>query len=119
MGTFDDVMENARYAAHEAGKKISNTADIAGLKLQEASIRRDMRAVYEKMGKDMYKKIADGIVSSEGYKKEVSLLDELSTQLKMVKQLIEKAKGSIKCPVCGQSCTNDSIYCKKCGNKLK
>ena len=119
MGTFDDVMENARYAAQAAGKKISNTADVAGLKLQEASIRRDMRAVYEKMGREMYKKIADGQVSSEGYDKEVASLNELSTQLKMVKQLIEKAKGNIKCPVCGQNCTSDSIYCKKCGNKLK
>ena len=119
MGTFDDVMENARFAAEAAGKRISTTADIAGLKIQEASVRRDMKAVYEKMGRDMYKKITDGKVSDEGYEKEVALLNELSTQMKMIRQLIEKARGGIKCPVCGQSCTKDSIYCKKCGNKLK
>ncbi len=119
MGTFDDVMENARNAAQAAGKKIGETADITKLKLQAVSIRGDMKRIYESLGKDMYKMIKNGKLAKDGYEAETEKLDELSNQLSMTLKLIDKAKGSIKCPVCGQSCSHDSIYCKKCGSKLK
>lgn len=118
MTNFEDVMSKAKDVAEAAGKKTSELIDIARLKIEAGDIERDISAMLEGLGRLVYESRKKGEDISSAVDSCALKLDERYAQLAEVREKIDEYKNMIRCKNCGTPNTEDSVFCKKCGNKV-
>lgn len=119
MTTFDDVVSKAKNVAETAGKKTSDFIEVTRLKIEAAEIEKDISSILEGLGRLIY----------DGRKQEqdvtslvddcIAKVDERNADLEKVRAKIDVYKNLIRCKNCGEMNSEDAVYCKKCGAKVR
>ncbi|MDO5603192.1 MAG: zinc ribbon domain-containing protein [Oscillospiraceae bacterium] len=127
--TASFAADEAKSAMGNAGKAVSNTADLAKANLQLLNLRADQEDIFAEIGKTMY------LLNSGALKNDAAQEDGGEAGLKINRLLMKAAekqseidyyteklaqrKGGRSCPACGKKCREDDAFCPSCGQKLK
>lgn len=115
---FDDVVVNAKAAATAVGRKATRFADSAGQRLSAAELRSEINNKLRYLGALTYKSEVHGADLSEAIKKTVAEIMDLKDNLNVINSTINSSKETVKCPHCGASVPENSVFCNVCGGKM-
>ncbi|MBE6806496.1 MAG: zinc ribbon domain-containing protein [Ruminococcaceae bacterium] len=118
MANWEDVLISAKGFAVNAGRKMTNMADVMGLKMELAEKERDLRQVMEALGHLLYDSKKDGSELND------ELVADLVKQSDILYKKIGKLQNAIdelyarKTCSCGAVNQEDAVYCNACGEKI-
>ena len=91
-------------------QKQETSSDLrTALEVQLARTELEMQEHYRQFGREMLE-LAD---------REQRSIDRLLEQMARLRAQLTQEKRQISCPYCGCCGDADSIYCKRCGHKMK
>lgn len=116
---FDDFLLKARDIADAAGKKTSEIYEVSKYKYECIKLNGEIKRLYEQLGSSVYSMVKGGYDNNELVESLTEEIDEHLDRLKAINELIAGMKNLSLCPVCGAKNSADSLYCSKCGSKLR
>ncbi|MBQ7522211.1 MAG: hypothetical protein IJU14_04950 [Clostridia bacterium] len=119
MSFFDDVVANVKVIATNVGQKASKIKDYSKLKYSEAGIKSEIVKKKTKLGGYVYECSKTGDIDKVVMEQFVDEINELEENLQITQEMIAAAKNKVTCDVCKTENEKDSVYCRKCGQKLK
>ena len=119
MSFFDDVVANVKVIATNVGQKASKIKDYSKLKYSEAGIKSEIVKKKTKLGGYVYECSKTGDIDKVVMEQFVDEINELEENLQITQEMITAAKNKVTCDVCKAENEKDSVYCRKCGQKLK
>lgn len=119
MSFFDDVVANVKVIAANVGQKASKIKDYSKLKYSEAGIKSEIVKKKTKLGGYVYECSKTGDIDKVVMEQFVNEISELEENLQITQEMITAAKNKVTCDVCKAENEKDSVYCRKCGQKLK
>ncbi len=119
MSFFDDVVANVKVIATNVGQKASKIKDYSKLKYSEAGIKSEIVKKKTKLGGYVYECSKTGDIDKVVMEQFVDEINELEENLQITQEMIATAKNKVTCDVCKAENEKDSVYCRKCGQKLK
>ena len=113
--------EEAQGVVRDGGKILSQTQQLARLKMEAAGLKSDRRERFEALGRLAYvihraEEPSQDILDQ--YNAVCQELDHIDAALERVEEEINRAKGQASCPACGRSCPADFRFCPNCGAPL-
>ena len=118
MSTWDDMLYKAKAVAETAEKKTTDLIDVAKLKWSVASLQKEQAATYEAMGRLWYDGRYAGRDVTELLEECAARIVEQDKQITDLQDRILQYKDAVRCTACGEANPIDSVYCRKCGQKL-
>lgn len=123
MGFLDDLGKSL----NKVGKKTSEMANVAKLKLDITKYKSTIDKKYEELGSRIYFLNKEGVEMDESVTTLITEIDELFVQIKVVESEIEKinkevpkaAEGPLVCASCGEELPEGTKFCGSCGNKVE
>lgn len=118
MATWEELVSSAKGFAAQAGRKMTNMADVVGLKLELAEKERALRDVMEALGHLLYDSRKSNSPADE------ELVAELEEQADIYYKMIDRLQGAIdelcakKTCSCGAVNHEKAVFCNACGEKL-
>ena len=119
MGFFDEVVANVKVIATNVGEKANKLKDYSKLKYSEAGIKSEITKKKTKLGNYVYECSKTGDIDKVVMEQFVEEINELEENLQITQEMIAAAKNKITCEFCKTENEKDSVYCRKCGQKLK
>lgn len=116
---FDDFVIKAKDVADVATKKTGELYEISKYKYETIKINGDLKKLYERLGKSVYSMVKENYNNEDLVNSLTSEIDELLARLDVLKEKIAETKHVRVCKACGTNNPEDSIYCSKCGSKIK
>lgn len=118
MANWDDVFTSAKDFAISAGRKVSNMADVMGLKMELAEKERDLRQVMEALGHLLYDSKKGGCeCNAELVAELVEQADVYYNQIGKLQSAIDELCSKKTCS-CGAVNPENASFCNSCGEKL-
>ena len=118
MANWEEVLVSAKGFAVNAGRKMTNMADVMGLKMELAERERDLRQVMEALGHLLYDSKKDGSELNDALVADlVKQSDTLYKKIGKLQNAIDELCSKKTCS-CGAVNPEDSTYCNSCGEKL-
>lgn len=125
MGFLDDLGKSL----NKVGKKTSDMASVAKLKLDITKNKSSIDKKYEELGSRIYFLNSEGVERDESVEALIVEIDELFAAIKLVEAEIEKiaaekeapvvVAGGIKCGSCGSIVAEGTKFCGSCGGKIE
>lgn len=120
MGFFDDLGKGL----NKVGKKTSEMASLAKLKLEITKNKSAIDKKYEELGSRIYFLNKEGIQSDESVETFFTEIDELFEAIKQVEVEIEELTNeeqgnTFACPSCGAKLKEGTKFCGSCGAKIE
>ena len=118
MANWEDVFTSAKGFAVNAGRKMTNMADVVALKIEITEKERALSDVMEALGHLLYDSKKDGFDMNE------ELVSELIKQADMLYKQIAKLQNAVdelcsrKTCACGALNPENATFCNSCGEKL-
>lgn len=116
---FEEFCVKAKDIADAAAKKTGELVEISKYKLEATKINSEIKKLYEQLGSSVYSMVKGGYDNQELVNGLAEDIDELFMRLDAVNEKIADLKNAVVCPVCGKNNVKDSMYCTKCGTKLR
>ena len=118
MARWEDILISAKGFAVNAGRKMTNMADVAGLKMELSEKERELRQVMEALGHLLYDSKMDGTAVNEELVTDlVKQADLLYKQMGKLQNAIDELCAKKTC-TCGAVNPEDATFCNACGKKL-
>ena len=118
MARWEDILISAKGFAVNAGRKMTNMADVAGLKMELSEKERDLRQAMEALGHLLYDSKKDGSQMNEELVADlVKQADVLYKQMGKLQNAIDELCSKKTC-TCGAANPEDAAFCNTCGEKL-
>lgn len=112
------VLDKAGELGKMAASKTDTAVKKAKTKYGIAEVESKQRKIYEAIGEKVYSDYKSG-QSVEGFDDKLAQLDALSDEAEELKRKLAEYKYTIRCDACGGYSDSESVYCSKCGAKLK
>nr|MDE7389857.1 zinc ribbon domain-containing protein [Lachnospiraceae bacterium] len=109
---------NAAAVVNAVSKKTGEVVDRSKLVISSTELKKKISAKFETLGRYIYDTYAQDAADSEVVSQYISEINELISQLKSVKDMMNASEDKVACPKCSAANTTDSLYCKKCGATL-
>ena len=119
MGFFDEVVANVKVIATNVGEKANKLKDYSKLKYSEAGIKSEITKKKTKLGDYVYECSKTGDIDKVVMEQFVEEINELEENLQITQEMIAAAKNKVTCEFCKTENEKDSVFCRKCGQKLK
>lgn len=118
MAKFEDFLNKARDLAGVAGQKTTELVDKTKIKMEIATVEKQLAATFEGLGRLVYDaEAADEDI--EALKNDAfETVAELQKQLDALHGKLYDYEGAVKCSECGAVNEGDALFCKKCGKNL-
>ncbi len=118
MGTFENLLNKAKYGAKTVGNKTGDFVEVTKLKMTLADLEKEIAENFEGLGRLTY----DGQKSGDDVSEEVSAcienIDRLEEAAEAVREQIYAYKNLVRCVACGEVVENTAAFCSKCGSPL-
>ena len=119
MKTWEDVVCKAKELAGEAGRKVTDVADLAKQKIKMAENEKAIAATMEALGRLLYDSRHTGeALAEETVSELVAQVDELTAANEELQAAIDNASGKKTCKACGAVNPQGSAYCNSCGKNM-
>jgi len=117
MAFWENFGETITAKSKEVADKAKNFTDIASLKGQIVAQENAILRQYKEIGREYYAAHKEDVQAEfptqmEAIKKAEGIIEELQKK-------IEELSGTKKCDTCDSTVADDSVFCPKCGAKLK
>lgn len=109
---FDKIGEALRSGGKAVGDKISGVVDIAKLNLEIRKNENLLEQKFIELGKKYYDE------HKEETPEEFTVIDAAKRQIASLKKQISELKGEKVCKKCGTVNSQDSDFCKRCGESF-
>ncbi len=119
MSFFDDVVANVKVIATNVGQKASKIKDYSKLKYSEVGIKSEITKKKTKLGDYVYECSKTGDIDKVVMEQFVEEINELEENLQITQEMITATKNKVTCEFCKAENEKDSVYCRKCGQKLR
>lgn len=116
---IDDIFDKAKSAVNVAAKKTEEVVEVSRLKFESAKLNNELAGVYEKLGHAVYEAKKGNYKNDDLVESLCEDIDTLLADLDRINNDIADKKNQVICPTCGASNVKESIYCSKCGTKVK
>lgn len=116
---IDDIFDKAKSAVNVAAKKTEEVVEVSRLKFESAKLNNELAGVYEKLGHAVYEAKKGNYENNDLVESLCEDIDTLLADLDRINNDIADKKNQVICPTCGASNVKESIYCSKCGTKVK
>ena len=119
MKTWEEIFCKAKEIGAAAGRKATDVADLAKLKVRLAENDRAVETTMEALGRLLYDSHHSGSPLNEELAGELyRQADELLAAAEEIQAAIDNNRGNRTCPSCGYRNGSDAQYCCRCGKKL-
>ena len=118
MGIFDDVITNAKSAAHTVGKVAGQFVDMSKLRLNLAELNGEINKRYQELGQFIYEAKKAGEADEVELAEKIAVLDELYAQFGAVSAQLATLQNKVTCPSCGKKLDMGAMFCSHCGMRL-
>ena len=119
MKTWEELVCKAKELAGEAGRKVTDVADLAKQKIKIAENEKAIRATLEALGRLLYdNRHGEGELQEEMVAELVAQIDELATANDDLQAAIDNNSGKKTCLACGKANPADATFCNGCGKNL-
>lgn len=108
----------AETTLKEAGRKTSETVEVAKLNMKIFDLNGEIGLAYKKLGELVYNVNKGGEISDEEIDGLVAEIDLKKKEIEQYRERINLLKNILICPLCQESCGRDDRFCKKCGAEL-
>lgn len=112
MGFLDDLGKGL----NKVGKKTSEMAGVAKVKLEITKVKGNIDKKYEEMGSRVYFLQKENLPLDESITEFIQEIDELYVSLEALEA--EIAEPGVKCPSCGALVEEGAKFCGKCGHAM-
>lgn len=119
MSVFDEVFYKAKDMAKMAGDKTSEVFETSKVKFRIMQINSDIRNIHEQIGSSVYTMVKTNYKNDQLVYSLVEKIDNLLEEQKSLENKLAQIKNMIVCVSCEERNRANSIYCSKCGYKLK
>ena len=118
MSFFDDVVANVKVIATNVGQRASKIRDYSKLKYSEVGMKSEITKKKTKLGEYVYECSKTGDIDKIVMEQFVDEISELEENLQITQEMIAATKNKVTCEFCKAENEKDSVYCRKCGQKL-
>ncbi len=118
MGTFEDVVINAKSAAVTVGKEAGRLVDISKLRFTAAELQREVSKKHEALGRMVYDAYKSGSSANISFDEHICAIDDLYKKIDDVNDKINTLRRKSACPKCGFRNDDKAVFCSQCGAKL-
>ncbi len=119
MATWEEMVCKAKELTAAAGRKASDMADLAKMKLKMAENEKAKGDALEALGKLLYdSRHEEKDLDEDTVSVLVAQVDELVTANEELQANIDNNRGCKTCSSCGASNKEAAAYCNKCGREL-
>lgn len=119
MKTWEEIFCKAKEIGAAAGRKATDVADTARLKVRLAENDRAVESTMEALGRLLYDSHRCGSPIDEEIAGELyQQADELLKAADDLQAQIDAKHGDRTCPACGGRNPAEAQYCNHCGKKL-
>lgn len=119
MKTWEELVCKAKDLAAEAGRKVTDVADLAKQKIKIAENEKAIRATLEALGRLLYdSRRADDALPEDTVAELVAQIDELAAANEELQAAIDNNCGKKTCVACGNANPQSAAYCNNCGKAL-
>jgi Ca2+-binding EF-hand superfamily protein len=108
----------AESTLKEAGRKTSETFEIAKLNMKIFDLNSDIEHTYKKLGELVYSINKGREIQDEEVDSLISAIDTKKKEIEQYRERINLLKNTVICPLCQGCCSRDDRFCKKCGAEL-
>lgn len=110
---FDSFKEVMTDAAQTVAQKSGELIDASKTKYAIFELKGEIKKLYAKIGKSVYRSYSDGFDNDEEVKK---MCREVKAKYAKIRVLESNARDiEFKCPQCGASNAADAEFCSACG----
>lgn len=113
MGFLDDLGKSL----NKVGKKTSEMANVAKIKLEITKAKGAIDKKYEELGSRIYFLSKEGLEHDESIDALIGEIDELFEKVKALEVEVAEA-GNPKCPHCGAEVQEGVKFCGSCGKAV-
>lgn len=118
MTTVEEVLYKAKELADAAGKKTGELVSLTKLKMEVATVQKEIAAELESIGRLVYEAHKNGTSAEEALPALFDAVDTLETKAVELTAEIERLQGMRHCTACGKNNAADAAFCQNCGGKL-
>lgn len=118
-GMFDDLVLKAKDLADAASKKTGEIYEISKYKCECIKLNGELKKLYEQLGSSVYSMVKNNYDNEELVHSLTEEIDERLARLKEINAILSERKDFLVCPACNSKNPLDSIYCGRCGSRLK
>jgi uncharacterized OB-fold protein len=132
MDLFGGLMKGLKPLMDATGVKADESMQLAMVKGEASELEKKLQEVFAEMGKMAYEMIRSNSLERERLAALCPRVDEITSQLKLKQQELEKAQKSADdkkkqedekmaactCPNCGEVNPENTRFCQSCGSKL-
>ncbi|MDF2503894.1 zinc ribbon domain-containing protein [Clostridium sp.] len=111
-----DSLENS---ASSAVKKTEEFIEISKLNLEISNEEKDIKEIYEKIGKKIYGQYEKDKALDRTLIKFCKDIKEIKNRISNIQKKILKVQYKKICPLCGKEVEHNAAYCEYCGLKQK
>ncbi len=111
-----EIINRVNKTISDAGQRTRDVADIASLNNKINENNRRIKQLYTEIGEAYYNAHSEDADSS--VLETVTEVHELKAQNEEWNDQIQKLRGFIKCPNCGEYVPDNTPYCTSCGHRL-
>ena len=117
--TAVQISEMAVDAAYGAGKKASELAAVAKIKLRIMDLNGEVNAALQEVGEILYATHTGMPSDSEILLAKLQKIDALKADIQALNdQIGAEQVGRACCGTCGAAVCEDAVFCGECGEKL-
>lgn len=118
MASIEDVLNKAKDVAEAAGKKTEELVEIGKMKMEISRLEKEITSIMEGLGRLMYNNRKENADITEQTVACMERADELNARVAELRDKVAACQHQLRCSQCGAMNTQDSEYCKKCGERL-
>lgn len=118
MASVEDVLNKAKDVADAVGKKTEELVEIGKMKMEISRLEKEISIIMEGLGRLMYNNREEKADITEQTTACMEQADELNARVAELRNKVAACQHQLRCPQCGSMNTQDSDYCKKCGERL-
>lgn len=119
MKTWEELVNGAKELAAAAGRKASDMADLAKMKLKLAENEKAIETTLAAIGRLLYDARRDEAPLQEDTIEELmGQVDELTAANEQLQASIDNTRSRKTCVACGAANPEGAAFCNKCGKPL-
>ena len=114
----DKTGKAAVKAADKMRDHTSGVVERTKLGLRLVDVQSSIELLYKEVGRMVYDAHNGIEIDREELEARLCLIDEKEELLQQLRAQVAESKEGSLCPVCGETCSKEDAFCKKCGAPL-